>query len=525
MPLDQLIEAARLAERNGAWNEALELYGNAMREAESLGEYARVAELHRWIGRVNRLRGDVELAAQSYRESLAVAEAHGLTSQKGSALNVLGMVEQLLGNVDEAQSLYDRAHAVALESDNERLAAMIEQNMATMANIRGDTDTALVGYASALQRYQRINDDLSCTYALNNMGMAHVDRSEWVEAAECFRRALHYAERVGDAEMRGTIELNTAELYLKSGDLERSREHCNQAFTIFTKLQSKTSIAETYKLYSAIYRAAGKPRLAEAHLEVIVDLARECQDRLLEAEIEHERALLHVSEGKNRDALVALNQAHEIFATFKARNEVLDIDKRLDRIEDTYLEVVRAWGDSIESKDLYTAGHCSRVADYACMLAEAVGFTGRDLRWLKMGGFLHDVGKTSVPSEILNKPGKLTDEEFDLMKRHTVVGDAIISETPFPWDIRPIVRNHHERWDGTGYPDRLKGEEIPLTARIMCVADVYDALTSARSYRRALSHEEAMEIMRKDSGKVLDPKLFEIFEKVVVPAEAEGATA
>jgi HD-GYP domain-containing protein (c-di-GMP phosphodiesterase class II) len=132
-----------------------------------------------------------------------------------------------------------------------------------------------------------------------------------------------------------------------------------------------------------------------------------------------------------------------------------------------------------------------------------------------MGAFLHDVGKTSVPIEVLNKPGKLTEEEFEQMKRHTVIGDAIISETPFPWDIRPIVRNHHEKWDGTGYPDQLKGEEIPLTARILCVADVYDALTSARSYRRALSHEEAVEIMRKESGTTLDPTLFAVFLEVL----------
>jgi putative nucleotidyltransferase with HDIG domain len=152
------------------------------------------------------------------------------------------------------------------------------------------------------------------------------------------------------------------------------------------------------------------------------------------------------------------------------------------------------------------------------MLAEAVGITGRDLTWLRMGAFLHDVGKTGVPTEVLNKPGKLTDEEFELMKRHTVLGDAIISETPFPWDIRPIVRNHHERWNGTGYPDRLAGENIPYHARILCVADVYDALTTARSYRGAMSHEQAMEIMRKESGTTFDPELFALFDSLMAQA-------
>ena len=515
MQLDELIEAAQLAERAGNWNEAVELYNRATAEARLQGNPARIAELLRWVGRVHRLRGDLEVASLAYRDSLAIAEANGLTKHIASALNVLAMVEQLYGRVDNAERLYRRARALATESGEQRLAAMIEQNFGILANIRGETEVALASYSAALERYQSMKDELACAYALNNMGMAHVDRREWTEADRRFGEALDYASRADDAEIRGTIQLNTAELHLKSGNLDRAREHCAEAFTIFSRLQSKTSIAETYKLQAAIYRAAGKPVLAETHLAVIVELARACEDKLLEAEIEHERALLNVSEGRNREALIALNRAHEIFAIFKARNEVLDIDKRLDRIEETYLEVMRAWGDSIESKDRYTAGHCGRVADYACMLAEAVGFKGRDLTWLRMGAFLHDVGKTAVPVEVLNKPGKLTDEEFDQMKRHTVIGDAILSETPFPWDIRPIVRNHHERWDGTGYPDRLKGEEIPLTARILCVADVYDALTSERPYRAALSHAQAMDIMLEDSGKGFDPELLAAFAGLI----------
>ena len=515
MNLQQNIETAQRAERAGNWDLALELYDRAVTEVRSIEDKIKLAELHRWIGRVHRLRGDLEAAEQSYRESLAIAKSSGDAEQIASGLNVLAMVRQAYGHVDEAEALYIQGRDLAAAHGHDRLTAMIEQNFATLANIRGETDVALASYASALERYQRIGDDWACAYARNNMGMAHTARGEWAEAGEVFRLALDNAARTGDAEMRGTLELNLADMHLKSGDLDAAREHCATAFSIFSRLQSKTSLAETYKLFAAIYRAAGKPQLAETHLSVIVELARACEDRLLEAEIEHERAMLHVAEGRNREALISLNVAHEIFLTFKASRQILDIDKRLDRIEDTFLEVVRAWGESIESKDRYTLGHCSRVADYACLLAEAVGIKGRDLNWMRMGAFLHDVGKTGVPSEVLNKPGKLTDEEFEQMKKHTVLGDAIISETPFPWDIRPIVRNHHERWDGTGYPDRLKGAEIPLTARILCVADVYDALTTTRSYRGAMSQERALEIMSEEAGKVCDPNLFAVFKELI----------
>ena len=119
-----------------------------------------------------------------------------------------------------------------------------------------------------------------------------------------------------------------------------------------------------------------------------------------------------------------------------------------------------------------------------------------------------------VPAEVLNKPGKLTDEEWTLVRGHPTAGVELLADIEFPWDVRPIVESHHERWDGRGYPHGLAGEAIPLAARVLCVADVYDALTSERSYKRAFTHEEAIEIMRKDVGTQFDPVLFPVFEEV-----------
>ena len=139
------------------------------------------------------------------------------------------------------------------------------------------------------------------------------------------------------------------------------------------------------------------------------------------------------------------------------------------------------------------------------------------MTWLRMGAFLHDVGKTEVPVEVLNKPSGLTPEEWELMKAHTTKGDEIVAALEFPWEIRPIVRSHHEKWDGTGYPDRLAGYDIPLHARILCIADVFDALTTTRSYRPALSRAEALRIMTRDAGKHFDPELLEIFCTILPP--------
>jgi putative nucleotidyltransferase with HDIG domain len=516
------IAAAAEAEREGAWEDALSHYEKAFASLIDTGNCAEeAADLFRWIGRVHRQRGDIERALEAYETSLAIAECAKLPLATASALNCLAIVAQSRGDVASAEAFYVRARELADEYGSERLAALVDQNLGTLAGTQGDVDIAIVSYASALQRFRRIGDLGSIISALNNLGMAHRDLAEWEDAEESFDEAFELAKRIGDATLVGNIELNRAELSLKQNRYADSRDCCDRAFEIFTRVECKPGLGEAYKVYGALFNRMGKPSLADAHLEHALELAATSQDRLLEAEVFTHRAQTYLDLEKNVEALTALNNAHRLFSDLGARAALLDLNRRLDGLEETYLRVVAKWADSIDAMDPYTAGHCSRVSEYATRLAEAVGFTGRDLAWFRMGGYLHDVGKIAVPIEILNKPGKLTDEEFAQMKNHTVAGAEIVEKLNFPWEILPIVRNHHEKWNGTGYPDRLAGEEIPLTARILCVADVYDALTTARSYRPALTHDEAMSIMERDSGIGLDPTLFELFRSLLSVGEEQ----
>jgi diguanylate cyclase (GGDEF)-like protein/putative nucleotidyltransferase with HDIG domain len=207
-----------------------------------------------------------------------------------------------------------------------------------------------------------------------------------------------------------------------------------------------------------------------------------------------------------------LNRGHRIFSQLNAKKDLADLDRRNARLERHFIDAVRHWSGSIESKDRYTQGHCERVADLACALALRAGMEPRELFWFRIGAIVHDVGKLIIPSEILNKPGKLASDEWELIKRHPVAGVEMLADMDFPGDVIPMVRSHHERWDGQGYPDMLAGESIPRSARILCVADVYDALMSKRSYKGALSHEAVLEIMRADVGGQFDPDLFAHFE-------------
>ena len=161
--------------------------------------------------------------------------------------------------------------------------------------------------------------------------------------------------------------------------------------------------------------------------------------------------------------------------------------------------------------DDYTRGHCRRVAGGATELARDAGLDEPELCWFRMGALLHDIGKNHVPRAILEKRGRLTDEEMAIVRQHPVSGAAMVSPLPLPWDVLPMVLHHHERWDGAGYPDGLAGTAIPFTARILCIADVFDAMTTERPYSRAHTDEEAIRLMRALRGRMFDPELLDLF--------------
>lgn len=237
-------------------------------------------------------------------------------------------------------------------------------------------------------------------------------------------------------------------------------------------------------------------------------------------------------------ALPVAYLVYQSYATYVARAQerqrhleekqkhIDELQKNQARLADLYLATIKSLALAIDAKDQYTHQHIVRVQRYAVAIALEMGLEGDEFEAVRTGALLHDVGKLGVPEYVLLKPGPLTKEEYEKVKLHPEIGAAILDPVEFPWPVLPVVRSHHERWDGNGYPDQLKGEDIPRTARIMAVADVYDAVTSTRSYRRARTHELAVELIREESGKQFAPDVVEAFLKVidgvVKDMEAEG---
>lgn len=187
---------------------------------------------------------------------------------------------------------------------------------------------------------------------------------------------------------------------------------------------------------------------------------------------------------------------------------------RSQELRSSYTATVRALSNAVEARDAYTGKHAERVTAYGMEIARAVGVSIADTRELEFGFLLHDIGKLGIPDAILYKPSALTDNERALMTQHPVIGAQIVDDIEFLAPAARVVRSHHERWDGTGYPDGLAGEQIPLAARVFSVADVLDALTTDRPYRHALPLSKAREMIVAGSGTQFDPRVVEAFKSI-----------
>jgi putative nucleotidyltransferase with HDIG domain len=187
---------------------------------------------------------------------------------------------------------------------------------------------------------------------------------------------------------------------------------------------------------------------------------------------------------------------------------------RAAELHASYIATARALSNAVEARDAYTGKHAERVAAYGLAVADAVGVTLTDEPEMELGFLLHDVGKVAIPDSILFKPEPLADHERALMVRHPVIGWEILRDVEFLGEARRVVRSHHERWDGDGYPDGLAGDEIPLAARVFAVADTLDALTTTRPYRTASSFGDARRVIEEESGGQFDPDVVDAFSRM-----------
>ncbi|MDX1495584.1 MAG: tetratricopeptide repeat protein, partial [Longimicrobiales bacterium] len=514
--VEKLVEEGRALERAARYGRARDRYERALEALSHEEAPLWASSLLRWIGRTYEAEGDHEAAYDCLEAALAVAEAHDSGADRAHALNCRGILYFRRGDLERAEELYRQAREMAAGCGEEKLVAMVDQNLGNVANVHGDHRLALLRYRNSLRRYRTLGLEEYVPPLLTNIGRVHTDLSDLDEAESIFRSAIRICQTSGDVSHHVLIKVNLTRLLLTRGDWQEAHATCWEAEELASRTDDQRWLGEICKHRGVILRELGRPAAAEASFDEAIAQAERLADPLLEAEVRSEMARLFRSQHRNREMLECLNRAHRAFEGLRARRDLADVHRRIEALERTFEGIVREWGNSIESTDQYTQGHCQRVADHACELARRAGFSPRELTWFRMGALLHDVGKVAVPPEILTKSGPLEPSEWKVMQEHPARGVELLADVDFPWDIRPMILHHHERWDGNGYPHGLAGHAIPLAARILSVADVFDALTTTRSYRRAFSPRAALEIMEADVGRAFDPEIFALFREVLL---------
>ena len=486
----ELFDNATDLEPHGSVAQAVERYNEAVFAAERSGDEAVLAEALRRRAIVRHRQGDAYGARVDCRRSYGLARALAKDLLAAEALNTLGALDLTTGHLETARR--ELLRALELGGSEPALRARVEQNLGIIANIQGDLVEAPERYRRSLDAYQSAGDLHGAALAYNNLGKVSADRDQIAEAEQYFRRCLALARKVGDRHLQGLCLINHAELDIVRQRFEDARDKGEVALALFEALGARDATADAHRILGMMYRETGRTALGEARLRAAIDLAAAAPSILGEAYARRELAILCQASGRNQEALRLLNDAYRLFRRLDARRDLVHVGGKVAELEATYLAVVREWGRSIESNDGRTHGHSERVAQGAVALARALGLDSHTETTILLGAYLHDLGKLRVPYGILYKKGHLTPAERTVLRMHPALGVELLQDVEFPWDLKAVIRWHHERCDGTGYPDGLRGDAVPLTAQIVGIVEVYDALVNARPGETPLPEELAL---------------------------------
>ena len=486
-----LLSEARRQDRTQPLEAAMAAYELAIAEAEREPAPAVLAEALRRLAILRGRADQAEDARALCRHSVQVARQIGDPLLEAEALNTLGGLELTTGLLQDARDAF--LFALACARDNREVKARVEQNLGILANIEGNFDEAVRWYERSLEACREGADEHGCAIAYHNLGMVSADREAWRAAEDYFRQSREIAGRTSDPYLAALCLVNQAEVDVARQRYENALQGAEAALSVFDQLGVRGATAGAYRVMGMAYRETGRPTLAESYLHSSITLAAGSGSALNEAESARELALLYVETGRNKEALTLLNTAHRLFRRVNARPEVVYVAGKVLELEAAYRAVVRAWAHSIEGCDDSTFGHCERVAQTAVAVGRALGLDDAAETTILLGAYLHDIGNLRVPHEILTKAGPLTPEERAIARMHPIWGLELLAGVEFPWDIKAIIRWHHERLDGSGYPDRLKGDEIPIEAQVVGICEAYDALTARPGGQRALPAAEAIQ--------------------------------
>ena len=511
-----LLQAGHTALGTGNWGDALDVLNTAYdrmatQDFAAMGaeaaEASDAAELFIVMGLTRFFRDELELAEEAFETAYAIAVLSHLEQARARAANGLGIVAARRSNFGAAEQYYAEVRTRADRLGDTRLVAIADTNLAILANDRGERGRALVRWGAALEHFRRLGDDRNATAVLSNIAQACLEMGDREGAISALSEAERLAQACGDRLQQGLLTVFASEVAFERGDLSEALELASRAVSVLLQIGSRDQLAGAFFAKGRVLRAKGSLAEADAQFAVALRVAELSADRALIAKIESERALGLVAASRNRDAFKSLNRAIRVYEEIGLETALARVRRQLESLEQVSTNMAQEWAVEIDRHTGYADGHAAAVAETAVRLADASNIPSRERHLVRLGALLHDAGMAVLPAELFASPRQLTQASRDLVMLHTETGADTVAALDFPAEVGSIVRHHHEHWDGTGYPDRLASDAIPMSARVVAVASVWHALRSSRPHRAAYSANEAREHMAQMAGTMLDPSI------------------
>jgi len=500
--------------------------------AQELRDKKNEAAALRFIGIGHYGLSDYESAIESFEKSLRIIEKIGDTNELAKTLNGLGINYFRSCNNEKALECYFRSLKIAEESGNKKMAAGALNNIGNIYMRLRNFEKSVEFYQNAETIALEIGDKITISSSLGNMGIAFKSLNKLGEALECFDKVLKIKEELGDKAGIATVLQNIGDIYSNRHDPAKALEFYTRALDLVTEIGFRTEIAVLLLDIGTIHAELRDYDKAIGFFEKALVVAEEIKDKYLCRDIfenlskayrakedyktaleYHElfvNAAVEISHEENSKKIAELRTKYDT-EVYRLKTVELGnlVDERTVKLEQILDGIVLTMGTLVETRDSYTAGHQLRVSKLSVAIAEQLGLDKDRIDGIRTASMLHDIGKTYIPEGILAKPSKLSEIEFMLIKEHALKGYEILRTIDFPWPIADIVLQHHERIDGSGYPNGINGDEILQEAKVIAVADVVEAMASHRPYRPSLGIDQALDEIRKNKGISYDSDVVE----------------
>jgi putative nucleotidyltransferase with HDIG domain len=504
-------EKGRALSKLGRFSEAVEEFEKLLQYCQEKEALPKRAEIFLEIGQLLAKQGEYDRALGHIHRALSAYRRSNNPTGICKSLRNLGVIYIELGEFEDAEIAYGEAIEIAEDNQNHILFGDLNNNLGAIKNMKGDWQGALQCYQVSREVYEKQGEVRKSAYTLNNIGITLLERGQYDDALVNFIDALKVAESIKDAPLILILNINLTDLHLKKGQVLEAATYCQNAFVyLSTENLRNNQLAETKKLAGRISLLEKDFETAARDFDEALDICEELGLQFLGAEVLSEKGNLYLHMGRHMEALQTLEKSFRQFSQMDATGQVEKTEELIGSIEELYLKIFESMAYKVDQKDHYTKGHSDRVANLSLEIARELRLPDGDIKAIVGGALLHDLGKLDIPDDILKKPGRLSKEEYEIVKNHPDLGVNRLAGMNFPWDIIPMIRFHHEQFDGGGYPTGMAGETIPLGARIICVADVFDALTSERPYRAAFSTEKALQVMKEEMVKSFDPVILDM---------------